>query len=522
MKIKKYINSILVAAIVGTSMVSCTDSFESINTDPNNQPLGTLNAYGVFEAMFYGMAGRQGYLTWNYNSEMVQYTACTGSNGKDFHRYSFSDNHVSTVWNNYCKYAANADHMVQLGITKEEPAAQAVGLTLKVFALSNLTDIFGDIPYKEAFQYEQYNWTPVFDSQKDVYLQMFEDLETANTLYSKSPVFAKPNIDLMYGGNMTLWRKFNNSLYLRLLMRVSGREEMEAGQKIAEIVSNSSKYPIISSEEESATVKYTGLDPYYSYFRPEDFKETQMSPNKITKTLLGLMLISGRDSEEDPRLATYAIERGGSWKGVQGGCSISDARVEDSGAAYLNYPVLARDAAPAWLFDYSEIQFILAEAALKGYISGGESAARNYYEKAVTASCKKWGQLTQYSATYYPITDERITALLNGQLASWDKNPDHVALIANQKYLSLLWVGFEAYHELRRTGYPIISIGNGCSYNNYEYPQRLYYPTNTVGSNSAHVQEALQRMGGENTLRTPVWWSYKAINGTFTAVRQQN
>ncbi|MDE7442797.1 MAG: SusD/RagB family nutrient-binding outer membrane lipoprotein, partial [Muribaculaceae bacterium] len=115
------------------------------------------------------------------------------------------------------------------------------------------------------------------------------------------------------------------------------------------------------------------------------------------------------------------------------------------------------------------------------------------------------------------INDTRIAAFLNGHLAGWDNNPDHERLIAEQKYLSLFWVGFEAYHELRRTGYPVISIGKGCTYNNREYPQRLFYPTNTVGSNSANVQEALDRMGGENNLRTAVWWSYKAINGTFTA-----
>lgn len=511
----------LAGAMVGTAAVSCTSDFEIINTDPNKTPMGELNPYGVFEAMFYGMTNRQLYLTWNYNNELVQFTACTGSNGKDFHRYSFSDSHVSTVWNNYARYAANANHMMMLGDTKGEPAAKAVGMTLKVFAMSNLTDIFGDIPYREAFQYDKGNWTPVFDSQKDVYEQMFADLEAANKIYASSPVFAKPTIDLMYYGDMQLWRKFNNSLYLRLLMRVSARPEMNSAEKIAEILASPSKYPVISSEAESATVKYTGIDPYYNYFRPEDVKETQFTPNKIANTFLDLMLITGRDSEEDPRLTTMAIQRAGDWKGVQGGCSISDARVEDIGASYLNYPVLARDAAPAWLFDYSEMQFILAEAALKGYISGGEDAARAYYESAVTASCKKWGELTRYSATQYQITDDRIAELLSGKLAGWDQNSDHAALIANQKFISLLWVGFEAYHELRRTGWPVISIGNGCSYNNYEYPQRLYYPTNTVGSNSAHVQEALDRMGGENTLRTSVWWSYKAVNGTFTAVRQQ-
>ena len=521
MKIKKYTIGILGAALIASTSVSCSDSFESINTDPNETPMGMLNPYGVFEAMFYGYVNRSLAFTRQYNNELVQYTACTGSNGNDIHRYSINNNNVSTIWTYYARYAANAEHMVQLGITKNEPAAQAVGLTLKVLIMSNLTDLFGDIPYKEAFQHDIANWTPVFDSQKEVYEQMFADLEKANTLYSKSPVFAKPTIDLMYGGDMNLWQKFNNSLYLRLLMRVSGRPEMQADTKIAAIFSNPSKYPIIASEAESATVKYTGIDPYFNNFRPSNTTETQVKANKVANTLLDLLLITGRDSEEDPRLTTMAIERGGDWKGVQGGCAISDARLEDDGASYLNYPVLVRDAAPAWILDYSEVQFILAEAALKGYITGGDDAARTYYENAVTASCKKWAQLTQYSATKYQITDDRIAALLSGKLGGWDENSDHAMLIANQKFISLLWIGFEAYHEVRRTGYPIITIGNGCSYNNFEFPQRMYYPTNTVGSNSANVQAALDRMGGENNLRTSVWWSYKAINGNFTAVRQQ-
>ncbi len=521
MKIKKYTIGILTASLIATSSVSCSDSFESINTDPNETPMGMLNPYGVFEAMFYGYVNRSLAFTRQYNNELVQFTACTGSNGNDIHRYSINNSNVSTIWTYYARYAANADHMVQLGITKNEPAAQAVGLTLKVLIMSNLTDLFGDVPYREAFQHDQDNWTPAFDSQKDVYEQMFADLEAANNLYAKSPVFAKPSIDLMYGGNMTLWQKFNNSLYLRLLMRVSGRTEMGADTKIAEIVSNSSKYPIISSESESATVKYTGIDPYFNNFRPSNTTETQVKANKIAKTLLNLMLLTGRDSEEDPRLTTMAIQRAGDWKGVQGGCAISDARLEDDGASYPNYAVLVRDAAHAWILDYSEVQFILAEAALKGYITGGESTARTHYENAVTASCRKWGQLTQYSSEKYQITDERIADLLAGKLAGWDENSDHDILIANQKFISLFWIGFEAYHELRRTGYPVITIGNGCSYNNFEYPQRLYYPTNTVGSNSTNVQIALDRMGGENNLHTSVWWSYKAINGTFTAVRQQ-
>ena len=522
MKFHSFIYSVVAGAMLASSATSCTDSFESINTDPNTLPMGELNPYGVFEAMFYGMTNRQLYFTWAYNGEIVQYSGYTAGQGKDFHRYSFNNNNVQTVWDNYARYAANANHMAYLGEHKDEPACRAVGLTLKVFCMSNLTDIFGDIPYSEAFQYDLGNYAPKFDSQKEVYEQMFAELEEANTIYATAPTFSKPNIDLMYHGDMTLWRKFNNSIYLRLLMRVSGRPEMNADEKISEIVSKPKNYPIISSNEESATVKFTGVDPYYNYFRPTNFTKNNFVGYRLANTMLDLMLNTGSQTEQDPRIYTMFNQDGGEWQGVQSGCALSDVRLEDDGASYPNYYVLVRDEAPGWLLDYSEVQFILAEAALKGYISGGETAARTYYETAVTASCKKWAELTKYSNKQLEITDQRITDLLNGNLAGWDKNTDHERLIAEQKYVSLYFVGFEAYHELRRTGWPIITIGNGCSYNNFEYPQRLFYPTNTVGSNSAHVAEALERMGGENNLRTSVWWSYKAINGTFTAVRQQN
>ena len=100
-------------------------------------------------------------------------------------------------------------------------------------------------------------------------------------------------------------------------------------------------------------------------------------------------------------------------------------------------------------------------------------------------------------------------------IGSWDSNDNKAELIANQKYLALFWVGMEAYHEIRRTGYPTLTIGNGTDYNDYQYPQRFAYCNSTVASNRPEVDAALQRMGGPNDMKTPVWWSKKAITGNF-------
>src|SRR3712207_9358547 len=80
------------------------------------------------------------------------------------------------------------------------------------------SDVCGDIPYGEAFKATEGIKTPIFDSQEDVYKQMFADLEAANKIYAGKPTVneAEKALDGMYKLDMEKWRKFNNSLYLRL------------------------------------------------------------------------------------------------------------------------------------------------------------------------------------------------------------------------------------------------------------------------------------------------------------------
>lgn len=524
MKLKSTIFSLAAGALLLGGATACTNDFEEINTDPNKMLVGNLQPYGIFEALFYGMAKQQTSYTYAWNDELAQFTANTGLAAQNVHRYLIIDTNWSTFWNNYAKYGANAVHMYELADKYDDDACRAVALTTKVYLMSNLTDLFGDIPYSEAFRNSEGIMKPVFDSQKDVYASLLADLETANQLYAKKPTFERPTIDLVYNGDMALWRRFNNSLYLRLLMRVSGREqELGVSEKLRALVQNPSEYPLIRSNAESAMVHNTGVDPYYNYFRPveKDKSSFTTSSYHITQNFLNLTLLAaGAETEEDPRLSIWAEQASESWgwKGTVAGCHPTDQKIVDEGTSRLNYAVLVQDNAPAYLLDYSEVEFCLAEAALKGLIDGGEEAARQHYEAAVTASCNKWGQLDYLPADVAEnirMDQEDIDKLLAGKLAGWDQNENKEELIGNQKYLSLFWVGFEAYNELRRTSYPRVIIGPGTAFNNYELPQRMGYPSTTMGTNGANAKVALDRQGGDNTMRTPVWWSYKAINGNF-------
>src|SRR5690606_9835776 len=136
---------------------------------------------------------------------------------------------------------------------------------------ANLTDMYGDIPYSEALLGDQpgdlQNVTPKFDRQKDIYLDMFNQLEEANILLSEGDAIVVSS-DPIYYGDITKWRKFANSLYLRLLLRISGKSEVQAQciAKIKQIVENPSQYPIFQSNADCARLLWSGgtstTDPY--------------------------------------------------------------------------------------------------------------------------------------------------------------------------------------------------------------------------------------------------------------------
>jgi len=514
-----FISGLIIAVIVS----ACTSDFEDINTNPNKTTVGEIQASGMFEPLLYNGANAWIYYSWYWNDELIQFTAFTGGTTRQEHRYFISDGNWQNVWDLYSRYTNNALHMYDLSIEQKDPSLEAIALTLKVLYMSNLTDIFGDIPYSEAFTARKIGGTtkPKFDSQQEVYEEMFADLDSANIIYSTNPTFIKPTLDGMYGGSMAKWQKFNNSLYLRLLCRISGRSEMNAGTKMTEILNDPSNYPIFTSNEDNATVIFSGSDPYRNQFADYSEGSFTSSGRKLTQQLIKMTVITENDQQiyQDPRLSIYGkknpnIETNplAIWIGTVAGCTEEEKNTVDLGTSWLNTSVFCRAMAPGCFMDYAEVQFIFAEAALKGYISGGESAAKEYYKNAVTASIEKWSEFGQYSETPVTITDDDITTFLSSDLASWNNATNKEELIADQKYLALFWIGMEAYHEYRRTGYPQLTIGGGTVYNDYILPTRFAYPTTTMATNGDNAQIALDRMGGENNMKTPVWWSKQAID----------
>lgn len=119
-----------------------------------------------------------------------------------------------------------------------------MALTLHAWIYSNLTDCFGDVPMTKATKGDEGILHPKFDSQKDIYTALLNNLDSANNMYivTRTMIYGT---GILYGNNVTKWKKFTNSLRMRLLLRVCKKPEINAMAQIRAMVDNPTKYPVI-------------------------------------------------------------------------------------------------------------------------------------------------------------------------------------------------------------------------------------------------------------------------------------
>ncbi|MDE7443865.1 MAG: SusD/RagB family nutrient-binding outer membrane lipoprotein, partial [Muribaculaceae bacterium] len=118
-------------------------------------------------------------------------------------------------------------------------------------------------------------------------------------IYAGNPSFRYPERDPLFGGTMSKWQRLNNSLYLRLLCRVSGRTEMNVGEKMTEIINNPTKYPIMRDNDDNATIYYKGNAPYVNYFYDANTTKGDLDNYRFTEQMRKLMV--WEDLYNDPR-----------------------------------------------------------------------------------------------------------------------------------------------------------------------------------------------------------------------------
>ena len=512
---------ILFSVLLGGLALSCTSGFDALNTDPNKILYGKVSATSLYEPMVYTIAINNQYQAWYFANELVQVTAFTGGNTSQIHQYQVTDGNWQNQWDNFARLGGDANHLINQAVAQGDKYMEALGLIWKVVELSNLSALFGDIPYSEAYR-QRDNTAPVFDSQEKLAEEFLADLDSAAVILKRRPEIRKTGIDRMYQNNYTRWIKLANSLKLRILCRMSGIDD-KYWADIQAIVDDPAAFPVFTDNGDNAFVPFADADPYRSYWKQNNTTKSDFCNHRICQTLIDMMY-DATDGITDPRLPIFAEQKNNVWKGSRGGVPATDYKQYDDGAAVPNYAVLTNSGVPAFIMDYSEVRFILAEGVQKGKLTVAGQTAKSLYESAVRASIDKWAGYGQYASKPVVVRSVDVTNLLRSRLASYDKaaSPQEEEplyrtaeeLIACQKFISLYFCGYEVFHEWRRTEYPDFQIADGTSANDYEVPTRFGYPNYTVASNSAHVSAAIARMGGTaNNMHILLDWSYAKKNG---------
>ena len=458
---------------------ACTKDFQEVNTDPNK--IEKISPGTLLNPIIYSVSSFNTSRSDAFTFDIMQVALPFPSVSGGVHRYDISESAGNSTWNTYYRWINNVKEMRAASIATQDPNYEAIALTLNAWLYSLLSDSFGDVPKSEAVQGDQGIYQPVFDTQQDIYKTIIADLEKANTLYNTS----KPMIfgtDILYANNVSNWRKFTNSLRLRLLLRVSKRTEIDAFGKMAEIIGNPLTNPVFTSNADAAILKITGVVPNVSpWGRAIDFTTFRAS---------GGFFIDNLNDFVDPRLAKWNSQARTSdgktntgYKGIPSGYNGPESQFTYLPSNFL--VALATAPMTSVIMSYAEVELIKAELAQKGKITG---SAATFYQNGVKASVEQWGAVLP--ANYF----------LNAK-AAYNGTLERIML---QKYYALFFNDYQQWFEYRRTGFPVLPKGAG-QLNNQIVPVRFRYPTTVVTNNNANYLKAVANMGGDD-INTKVWW----------------
>ncbi len=542
-------NSLIIAlALVLTLVMSCKD-LDEININPNGVDPAIADLNFLLPTTIANLGQTVFGIGFGQLSGVMQHTQQTGWTG-GYNNYDWND--LSHSWNGYYGILMNNDEFLKKAKADGLEFHQGIARVIRAYTFGLITDLWGDAPYKEALKAEQGAdfFKPVFAPQKDIYMGILADLDTANVLLSKS-ASAYRNIDskqdILYKGNPDKWRKFANSLALRYYMRLEAKEPAIAQDGIKKITGDPGKYPIIVTANDDANISFVGsardnsnpLNTVYDIKPDGDYMRTKMAAT----------LVDALQKYNDPRLAVWAnkvqtplvlvdgtkvdkivngkrevsqdiVDKFEADNGMKVdfdqeyvGVAISNAKVQiynmnlanpaqgtvNPHASHLNdrYKKTADPFVQMRLITAAEVNFILAEAALHGWISGGPE---NYYSDGIQQSFNAWG------------VGESVSGYLT-------RAPyDGLESIIEQKWLASWTTAEQSWFDWRRTGLPELKTGPVTK--RPALPLRYYYHyDNEISKNPENAKAAIDRLEptefiGTDPNNNSAWSKIWVLQGT--------
>lgn len=475
---------------------SCLDSMDKISIDPNRpeavHPRVILTNLSIttFGIEF---AGIEVYRTaWQWDNR-------GGGGHFNFMRRNFN--------NEYKRIAFVYDMINEANRINDERYVH-LGAFFRAYWYFSITRLFGDVPYSEGGMGKTDGILyPKYDPQEDIIAGLLKELADANSALAQYEN-TKIDGDIIYGGDIKQWRKLINLYRLKILISCSMHETLK-GERVAalfaDIVNNPVQNPLMEKLSDSAIRDEAGNPGNYTYYNNNNF----VSSYRISKYIVDFM-----KDRNDMRLPKYAevmmklegtgadIRNLDNYKGVYpnpGFTSDNNNEGMDKGEqSRINKAWYLEMVGPSHMMTgYAEQEFILAEAVLRGWISGNIDT---HYKNGIRAACEFRGVATADINNYLAHAKVQLTGTDSEKLGK----------IIAEKYLNFyMQAGMESYYEIRRTGYPNFSeyltrnIDN--VYNDGNLPLRYMYPQSEIDNNNEKVVEAINRLNRGDDRNSKMW-----------------
>ncbi|WP_236969378.1 SusD/RagB family nutrient-binding outer membrane lipoprotein [Membranihabitans marinus] len=537
----------LIFSIALISLMSCED-LDELNINPNGIDPQVADLNLLMPTVLTSVGKNVVGLGFGDIAGVMQHTQKDGwSSGHN--DYDWDNDNKS--WSGYYGILRTNDELHRKAVEGDYTFHEGVALIMRSYVFGLIADLWGDAPYFASLKAEEgsENFKPVFDSQEDIYLDILATLETANTLLSGSQSSydnIDPVQDVLFDGDVRKWQKFANSLALRYYLRISEKLPQVAQQGINKIVSDPSTYPIMVNVADDANIGYVGNsssdswptttafnnDPSGSYMRlkmcstlvdklqeyedprltvwanPIEIPLKVVSGTKVDQIEDGYRLISQDTVDGYEKSWGFPLDFDSLYVGLRPSTEAAsfynlnpnlDQGVYNPHASQLNdiYKESAGDLLQMRLQSSSEVYFILAEAAEKGWISG---QASEYYATAISRSFSAWG----------------ISGSFNGYL---DRAPyNGVESIIEQKWIASWSAAAEAWFDYRRTGLPDLKTGELAK--RQALPLRFYYHFNDeISKNTENAEAAIAKLEpteykGIDVSNNSAWSKFWLLQGT--------
>ena len=532
---KKFVLYTAFAALGLIGTTSCSD-FGDVNTDPEHLNDGNIN-YGMLFTNAQHQALGSDWDVWRngiiYGASMIQHV--TSAQWSQIF-YVWDSGYNAAYWDSMYKGDRAAARDISIALQNWEgddrfATDYQMARIVKAYIFHRLTDLYGDIPYSEAVCGIDY---PKYDTQEAIYADLLKELNEAQTALDGAAPAELGSKDIYFNSDLTKWRKFANSLMLRIAMRMSKVDEASSRQWVKTAVDNG----IIMSNEDNAMLQHPNgsvaddsSEPYGKIFSDTDagaFFLAEYFVNLLKSTNDPRLALIATVCSTDPRTKYSAegydygnndpaIQMGmpSGYDNEDGPFDISqDPNYPGDDKYRTTYSTVNRNTysdptAPTFIVTYAENCFLLAEAAYRGWLDGTSASgtAQSYYEEGVRAAMKQFSQFPNATSLYNTyLTDAAIDQYLAENPFDQSRALEQ---INTQYYINTFCDAYETFANWRRSGYPVLTPVNKDYPNNATngtIPRRFTYLTTESTVNTTNYQEAVARLNNGDSMTSRVWW----------------